>query len=185
MTIAELLFFEDILTPEYAERLKTIGKPSMLCGRVVPDSLDGLTYGQLIDLQKASNARELIVVSARAILGEDLQEQKIMAEDGEAFYGFILWLKSEVERINDLFKSVEYQPTPEEVQAGYYKMNLNLGEFPTLDWYARRMGIADHDEVLKVGWVRIFACKKIDHENQLFQKRVQDLRDAKARQKKR
>ena len=79
---------------------------------------------------------------------------------------------------------MEYQPTPEEVQAGYYKMNLNLGEFPTLDWYARRMGIADHDEVLKVGWVRIFACKKIDHENQLFQKRVQDLRDAKARQKK-
>lgn len=183
MTLDELLFFDGSLTAEYAEKLNHIECPAELLGVKVPPTLDGLTYGQLIDLQGAPTPRDLFMVIASAVLGV-ADPTAIFRADGEQAYGLLLWVKSEIERINDLFKELEYIPTSEEVQAGYYNRNLGLGEFPTLDWYARRMGLPDHDIVLEVPWVRIYACKKIDHEQWMFNRRVEKIRESKAKRRK-
>lgn len=177
-TMADLLVLNDVVSESFKETLSNAERPAKLYGKVVPETLNGLTYGQLIELQEATDPITQIAACANAVLGVN-DMNVIMAEDGVASFGFLLWIKRELERINGLFKELEYQPTPEEVQAGYY--SLRGGRFATLDWYARRMGITNHDDVLAVSWLIYYECKRIDHEQFLFQRRVQDIRDAKAK----
>jgi hypothetical protein len=49
---------------------------------------------------------------------------------------------------------------------------LNFGVFGLIDWYARRMGITDHDEVLKVPVLRVYQCLKMDKEQQEYENRL-------------
>ena len=78
-----------------------------------------------------------------------------------------------MERIGKLFKSLESDKTSEEIRAGIEK--LDFGAFGLVDWYAKRMGIVDHEEVFATPWQRIYQCLKIDHENAEFEKRYRNI----------
>ena len=60
----------------------------------------------------------------------------------------------------------------EEVAAGVH--DLDFGSFGVLDWYAKRMGIANQNDVRDIAWVRIYQCMKNDHEQQLYERRLQE-----------
>ena len=62
------------------------------------------------------------------------------------------------------------QHTSEQMRAGIDR--LNFGVFGLIDWYARRMGITDHDEVLKVPVLRVYQCLKMDKEQQEYENRL-------------
>ena len=84
-----------------------------------------------------------------------------------------MWVITEVDRINKLFSSTSVKPTKEEKQAGVEK--LSFGMFGMIDHYALRMGIANHEDVEKVPWIRIYKCLDIDSEKAKFQRRLQDV----------
>ena len=49
---------------------------------------------------------------------------------------------------------------------------LDFGSFGVLDWYARRMGITNQNEVREVAWVRIFQCMKNDAIKNEYERRL-------------
>ena len=82
-------------------------------------------------------------------------------------------VKSEMERIGKLFQSLQSSNTADEKMAGIDRMNF--GTFGVVDWYAKRMGIVNHDEVFATPWQRIYQCMKIDHEQNEFEKRYRKV----------
>lgn len=154
-----------------AELMQQLPKPSELCGVRVPESLDDMTFGQLIRLQGIDTETEVFLEPCRILLGTSAEQ--VSKEDVIAVMGFAVWVSHEMKRINELLSSTQLKPTPEEYQAGIDK--LSFGPFGLVDYFALRMGIADHEEVMSMPWVRIYQCMKIDSEKAKFERRLRKV----------
>lgn len=159
--------------PESFERPAYIGE--VKC----PDNLNGLTIGQLIEIGEANGA-EADYRIVEIVLGMDKAEtDKCRATEVVAF---LSWASRQVKQVNRLFERVQTKPTAKEKQAGVE--NLQFGLFGILDWYAKRMGITNHDEVLTVPWLRIYKCMDMDNKVEQYQRRFNELSMQEARRKK-
>lgn len=135
-------------------------------------SFNTLKFRQLIDLQsRVQNFNDIIFVSLEVVHG--IPKKKALDMSAFDCIKFALHTKDELERITKLFKNVEYKPTSEELRAGIN--NLSHGFFGTIDWYARRMGITDHDEVVELNWTTIYQCLKIDFDNNKFERNYRQI----------
>ena len=158
---------------EYFDILKHQPRPDTLCGRKVPVNLNCLSYGQLDDLRDASSKKndiELAIALTKAVFEEELN---LFDEDVNKVFGFVLFCTAELKRINELFLQLKPSYTSEEKAAGVEK--LDFGSFGVLDWYAKRMGITNQNDVRSVAWVRIFQCMKNDHLQQQFERKLHDV----------
>lgn len=166
------------LQKEYIEILSKQQRPDKLCGEDVPENLNHLSYGQLDDLHSITTRKERNPEHkiCEIIFGKTLD---LMNEDVNAVYGFLNFCGDEIRRINALFESIKTDYSPEEIAAGV--KNLSFGSFGVLDWYAKRMGITNQNDVRDVAWVRIYTCMKNDNAQQMFEKRLQDVYMRKSR----
>lgn len=184
---AEFLFLFPYCTKELQEellqRLRSQPRPSVLCGRAVPESLYGLSYGVLDDLRAAVSAEDPLSEVVRVLLGAGTEE--LMRADVNDVFGFFAFVQREIEKINKLFKSIRHSYSKEEEAAGVRE--LDFGTFGVLDWYARRMGITNQNEVRDVAWVRIYQCIKNDNLQAEYERRLQKqyMEKSKARTKRR
>lgn len=156
---------------DVVELMQQLQKPDYLCGVRVPEGLDDMTFGQLIRLQGITTETELFLVPCRVLL--DTSDERVLKEDVIAVMGFATWVSHEMQRINELMASTQIKPTPEECQAGIDK--LNFGLFGLVDYFALRMGISDHEEVVSLPWTRIYQCMKIDSEKAKFERRLRKV----------
>ena len=108
---------------------------------------------------------------ARVILG--IEESEVLASNVMPILALSNWTSKEIQRINKVFESTTVKPSEEELQAGIKE--LNFGMFGILDYYARRMGVADHEEVENVPWVRIYKCMDMDAQKMRYEKRLRDI----------
>ena len=161
---------------EDEEILSKQPRPEYLCGERVPESLNLLTYGQLDDMRNITDKKDIAYQLSYIVFGKTLN---LLDEDVNKVFGFVNFCASEVERINKLFSSLKHDYSAEERQAGVE--SLNFGSFGVLDWYAKRMGITNQNDVRDVAWVRIFKCMQNDHAQQEFEKRLQDIYMKKSR----
>ena len=72
-----------------------------------------------------------------------------------------------------MFADINRKPNADEIAAGVE--SLKYGAFGVVDWYARRMGISDHDDVMSVKWFRIYECMRIDTETREYERRLRDI----------
>ena len=93
---------------------------------------------------------------------------------------FVLHVKDNLEAVVKLFEAIQYKPSDDEIKAGINK--LSGGFFDTADWYARRMGITNHDEVDNVKWGIIYLSKKKDFEEYKFQENYRKVIEQKHKQ---
>lgn len=156
-------------------RCKRVGK------RETPDTLNGITFGQLWQLQELKDMGKMLVEVPKIVLG--MTDEELAEAPTTEVVRFVAWTARELKRINDLFEKINRKPKSEEVRAGIHK--LNHGLFGMADWYAKRMGIKDHEEVMSVGWIRIYQCMKKDNEVAEFEERLQKVyeNDRKMRRK--
>ncbi|NDW09501.1 hypothetical protein [Dysgonomonas sp. 520] len=138
-----------------------------------------LLFGQLCQLQSMQTVGDLFIRSFWILL--KIEEENLMKEKAADCLRFVWHVKEGLERITKLFEAIRHKPTPEEIQAGIGKMDH--GFFGTADWYARRMGITDHEEVFQTNWMRIYQAMKIDHDNNQFQENYRKLMERKAKHK--
>ena len=158
---------EDFARPEYVGEVKC------------PEDLSALTIGQLIEIGEASGAdTDYRIIDIVLGMGKE-QADKCRATEVVAF---LSWIGRQVKRINKLFESIQTRPTAKEKQAGVD--NLQFGLFGILDWYAKRMGITNHDEVLTVPWLRIYKCMEMDNKVEQYQRRYNEISMQEARRKK-
>lgn len=172
-TLAEFIFFIDVFN---INEKKIDGLFEKLESYPIPDllnkSFNELKFKQLIELQSGIKTfHDLIFVSFDVVY--DLKQKDIMNLSAFDCLKFAFYAKDELERITKLFKDIEYKPTAEEEKAGI--KNISHGFFSTIDWYARRMGIHNHDEVVELNWLRIYQCLKIDSDNNRFEKRYRQV----------
>jgi hypothetical protein len=144
-----------------------------------PEDLSALTIGQLIEIGEA-NGPEADYRIIDIVLGIDKAEtDKCRATEVVAF---LSWIGRQVKKVNRLFEQVQTRPTAKEKQAGVER--LQFGLFGILDWYAKRMGITNHDEVLAVPWLRIYKCMDMDNKIERYQRRLNEISMQEARRKK-
>lgn len=168
------MMLEPILEQESKDALLLLGKPRKVCGKVLPDDLNGISIGELFALQgavKTENTATIVCECARVLLG--VTPNKVLRSRADEALGFMLWVLRELERIALLWKSATPPPSAEAIQAGVEM--LDFGEFGTIDWYAQRMHIADHDKVMELPWVRIYKCLDIDNKKAQFQERYREI----------
>lgn len=151
--------------------VKALTRPRKVGENVVPEDLNGLTLGQLLQLQEMSTESDAFFVPCRVLFGMD--EKAIMETKATEVVKLASWVAREVERIGKLFESINTEPTAQQVRAGIHK--LNFGVFGLIDWYAKRMGIADHEEVERVPWVRVYKCMQMDAEVEAYNRRLNEV----------
>ena len=153
-------------------------RPNYIGDNPCPENLNTLTIGQLIDMGGEGADTDYRIVSI--VMGYDRETtDKCRAIE---VVPFISWAAGQVKKINALFEKVKARPTAKEKQAGIDK--LNFGLFGLIDWYAKRMGITDHDEVLRVPWMRIYKCLEMDHLVNAYERRLNDISMQEARRHK-
>lgn len=173
MTFREYLILADVGAIEdgTSDFVRQLPKPSDLCGIDIPQSLDEITFGQLIQLQGITKEIDLFFEPCKILL--DVSNEQIVSENAITVISFAVWVSCEMERINNLLASTQIKPTPEEYQAGIDK--LNFGPFGLVDYFALRMGFTDHEEVMNIPWIRIYQCMKIDAEKMLYERRLRKV----------
>lgn len=145
-------------------------RPAYVGDTATPATLDELTIGQLIELGALDDKNASLYEICKIVLGVPYSKTKqARAIDVVHFCG---WVWNEVEKINKLFESTRVAPAQKEVAAGIKE--LRFGLFGLVDWYARRMGIQDHDAVLQTPWMRIYKCLDMDNKTKQFEKRYME-----------
>ena len=153
---------------ELLELLSHAERPAFVCGKETPANLNMITYGQLDGLSRIANTADPAAEVFKILMG--IEAPQVYTLNVFDVFGFMNFVKEEVNRINKLFQEIAPSHTSEEIAAGVE--DLNFGTFGIIDWYARRMGITNQDEVYSVAWVRIYTCMKNDNEQQEYEKRL-------------
>lgn len=149
-------------------RLRCQPKPYSICGKDVPKDLNSLSYGTLDDLRSAASSEDPVSECVQILLS--IGSSELANVDVNDVFGFLSFVKKELEKINNLFSSIKQTYSSEEEAAGI--RDLDFGSFGVLDWYARRMGITNQNEVRDVAWVRIYQCMKNDNMQAEFERRL-------------
>jgi len=130
-----------------------------------------LTFGQVYALLAMKTADDWFYLPFQCLLHLD----KAAIDELNASQCLrLLWqLRSEMERIVAQLNEASMQPEALEIAAGIE--NLNHGVFGIADWYARRMGITNHEEVYRTPWLHVLWAMKIDKKNIEYQRCYQKL----------
>ena len=178
-TVADVLHWEPYLEADQVAALKEVTPPARIGLTDAPQSLDDLTLGQLIQLEQIGAEKGVFAAIAVVLLNKD--GDWAMKAPALPMLGLRNMVVKEQDRIAGLFRSLVREPEAAEIMAGIEK--LDFGMFGLADWYARRMGITDHDEVFDTPWLRIWQCRKNDIEEADYQKRLHNIRADMARSK--
>lgn len=170
-TVRDFLRWEPLLSDMVTGSLAKIERPARVMGREVPKDLEELTFEELCRLWAIRTTEDIFVVGSEVILKRG--RWRVMRAELVPMMGFANWLAKEVQRIIALWEEMPSSHTPEEVAAGCQR--LGFGVFGIVDWYARRMGITNHDEVFATKWVRIYQCMKNDAEERAYRKRLEEI----------
>ena len=83
-------------------------RPAFVGGKQVPDNLNQLSIGQLIDLSQLSDSEESLYQIVTTVLGLSHKEvEQARAVDVVMLIG---WVTAEVERINKLIREIQRDP---------------------------------------------------------------------------
>ena len=170
-TVADVLHWEPFLEDDQVTALKEIKCPAQIGGRNASQDLNDITLGQLIQLEAIAAEKGVFVAIAEVLLGKDAEWA--MSAPALEMLGLRNMVVAEQDRIAALFSSLSREHTAAEVMAGIE--NLNFGMFGLADWYARRMGISDHDDAFNTPWIRVWQCRKNDIEESEYKERLQKI----------
>lgn len=151
--------------------LEELERPYKVGDKKTPENLDELSIGQLLRLSETRDGAELFFVVCEVVLG--MSEEETAESEAVEVVSFVGWVISQVKKINDLFEKTSTTPDDKEIKAGIGE--LKFGMFGLLDWYAQRMGIADHHEVESVSWLIVYKCLDMDTKRQRYNKRLQEV----------
>lgn len=172
-TVADVLRWEPYLEDDQVKALKDVACPARIGGRKAPQDLNDLTLEQLVMLEEIGANKGIFAAIAEVLLGRSADWA--MKAPALPMLGLRNMVVREQNRIAGLFAELAVEHTAAEITAGIEK--LDFGMFGLADWYARRMGISNHDEAFATPWLRIYQCRKNDMEEAEYQKRLQRVQN--------
>lgn len=173
MTFAQYVALSGIIKQESVDALRSAPYGGRIGRHEVPARLDGLMVGQLAKTQRLFGKADTIIEGVRYL--SELSQREIDRAPAQDVIAFANAVTAELERIAKMFDSVNVPPTDEERRAGIEQLGGG-GWFGLIDWYAKRMGIVNHDYVAEcVPWMHLWQCMRIDAQQALFQRRLQKV----------
>ena len=160
-------------------KLEEMSRPVMVAGKQTPENLNEMTVGQMYELSKLKDGKVMFHKVCGVLLG--LTEKQVDNAPAVEVVRFVGWAMGQIKWINDLFDRAKLTPTPQERKAGIEK--LNFGVFGMVDWYAKRMGITDHDEVLGLSWLRLYRCLDMDNKTTMFNRKLTKVYESESKSK--
>ena len=143
-------------------------KPVRLCGRYMPDNLDGMTMGTLAEVLNSKDEIKMLVSIY------NLTTSKIQDERADIVIGAIKWTSEQLESITALFKQLERDFTADEIMAGAEQIKGDI--FSTINWFVGKSnGRYSHDEALRVPWIIIWRCAKDEQEEREYKQRLTNI----------
>jgi len=170
-TVADVLRWEPYLEEDQVNALKEVACPAQIGRKEAPQDLNDLTLGQLIQLESIGAEKGIFAAIAQVLLDEE--PEWALKAPALPMLGLRNMVVKEQDRIAGMFASLSREHTAAEIMAGIEK--LNFGMFGLADWYARRMGISDHDDAFNTPWLRIWQCRKNDMEEAEYRERHQRI----------
>jgi hypothetical protein len=180
-TVADVLHWEPFLEEDQLDALRDVACPAEIGGKAAPQSLDDITLGQLVQLEAIGANSGIFEAIGVVLLGKPAGWA--MTAPALEMLGLRNMVLREQERIAALFASLTREHTAAEIMAGVEQ--LNFGMFGLADWYARRMGIHDHDAAFATPWIRVWQCQKNDIMEAEYQRRLQQQTERLAKNNKR
>ena len=182
MPFAMFVALMPYMTSESIQSLVLIGVPETFNRKPVPKDLQLATFGMLTRLQTAPKDNDYLKTCCALVsVFTGMPSERVASRPAIEVLGIVNMLQREMERIGKLFQSLNSDKSAEEVNAGIER--LNFGAFGIVDWYAKRMGIVDHEEVFAIPWARIYQCMKIDFEQGEFEKRYRKIIEHRSKRK--
>ena len=170
------------MTEETIKSLILIHPPKTFCKRPIPENLQMVSFGTLTQLQGAAKSNDYLKTCCAVVsVLTGIPAERVASRPAIDVLGVVNMAQTEMERIGKLFQSLNADKSSEEQLAGIDK--LDFGAFGIVDWYAKRMGIIDHEEVFNTPWMRIFQCMKIDFEQGEFEKRYRKIIENRSKRK--
>lgn len=150
---------------------KVDNKPDRIGKYPTPKSFEDMTFGQIVQLSELGEADNMMLAIVNITMGLDYKT----AANAPAVdvVKYVLWVTEQLQKVNRLFDKLKSSYTPEELQAGAER--LNFGIFGMVDAYARRMGITDHEEVLKTPWMVVYKCMEMDYQTNQYERRLNKI----------
>jgi len=176
-TFKDFVFYTNLFKIEESQieslfkKLEKKGHPQSVFKKIVPENLNDLTLEQLVKIESIKIVEDMMFVPLQVIL--DIDKLDVLKCKAFDVIRFSLFVKNELVRMGKLFSEIKYKPSAEEIQAGINQ--IDNGIFGTMDWYAKRMGIIDHDYVGDVKWWIVYNCMKIDNTNAMFEKKLHEI----------
>lgn len=170
-TVGDFLKWEPYMSERYLAEILSVECPATFCGKEAPQSLDTITLEGLCRLQDAKGLAGIF--DAIGVVFYNLTPEQTRKLPAVPMFGLGNMVVKELERIAGLFALLHREPTAQELMAGAEK--LNFGIFGLADWYARRMGITNHDEVFRTSWTRIYQCKLNDLQLDEYHERLHTI----------
>ena len=158
------------MTGDTVEAVGGIAPPPKIAGRAVPQDLHMATFGTLVRLQGVAGDDYTATCCSLVEVLTGVPAVEVSRRPARQVLGLVNMVQREMGRIGKLFQSLQGDKSSDDVAAGIDR--LNFGAFGIVDWYARRMGIIDHEDVFATPWQRIYQCMKIDYENIEFNRRL-------------
>ena len=172
MTFRAFLTLSEFITEDSMKRLRECEYRGRIGDHETLKDINAWNYGELMDAGKLFSSQDTMVEGVCRFA--EMTEKEVMNAPAQDVVAFVNFMVSEIKRAGDLFESCHVEPTFEERRAGIDK--LQFGLFGVLDWYARRMGIIDHEWVMEnVRWIYIYKCLQMDTENNKYERRLQKI----------
>lgn len=143
-------------------------RPSYVGKKETPENIDAMTMGQMLKLSSVADGWSVFFEVCKELM--QMTEKEVDEANAAEVVRFVGWAVAELKKLNDRFARVRSSRTKEEKQAGIER--LKFGPFGLVDWYAQRMGIANHDDVMEVPALRVWQCMMMDNETREFEKRL-------------
>lgn len=172
LTLREYIAVAHLLTDESLKRMQDAPYSGRIGRHETRKDLTEATIGEIVDGSTLMSSADTLLKGVAMLTG--LTEKQLMDAPAQDVIGFVGMCRKQFEGITARFEACRIEPTADERKAGIDK--LPGGVFGLIDWYARRMGITDHDWVFdNVKWVYIYRALQIDTEQQKFERRLQDI----------
>lgn len=181
MNFQDFLNIQGILKfPEKLEAdIRATELPTCLFGFVLNRNVRGMTLSQLVDFYDCEDAFKLVKTVVRDFICEDITEGEIMACDAFELMRYVYLVTDEVQKINELFQSIQPEQTAEELMA----RPPQFGVMGLVDYAMKRFGLHCYDDALQLKAIEVWQAMRIDNETSAYQRRLQSIYNRKSQSK--
>lgn len=178
ITFKDLNNISDVIKfPEKLEAdIRATEVPAALFGFVLNRNVRGMRLSQLVDFAACEDHFSVVRTVVHDFICQDITDGEIENCDAFELMRYVYLVTDEVQKINELFQSIQPEQTAEELMA----RPPQFGVMGLVDYAMKRFGLHCYDDALQLKAIEVWQAMKIDNETAAYQRRLQAIYNRKS-----